>query len=269
MRPGAPSMLAGLREGGLARLRMGGWHVDGMTRRPMKGRREGERVGAGRRILGALVLALALAGGLAPARAQTLADYDYTNLGFRGAGLAIGRIWPTKVASTQIYGVRVDLGYLGPGVRIAPTLSYWSSKMRPGELNKLASSINALPALQRNNVTLTGNDLGPIRWSDLALDVDGEWVVTMPSGMLAYAGAGVGLHVLNGSGGAIANTFIEDLLDTVAPALTGLAGLEYRLDDRFRLFGEIRATGMSDIQYAGFRVGGALMMPGRNSGGRP
>lgn len=203
----------------------------------------------------------------AAARAQTLADYDYTNLGFRGAGLTLGYILPTKVAATPTIGLRIDLGYLGPGVRIAPSLTYWSSQMRSGELDKLAGRINALPALKQAGVTLAGADLGPVRWSDLALDVDGEWVVTTPGGLLTYAGAGVGLHALRGRGGAIQGTFVQDLLNTIAPALTGLAGVEYRLNDRLRAFGEIRLTGMADLQYAGLRIGGALMVPGRGSGG--
>ncbi len=139
--------------------------------------------------------------------------------------------------------------------------------MRSGELDKLAQRINALPALQKANVTLTGADLGPVKWSDLALDVDGEWVVTTPSGLLTYAGVGAGLHALSGRGSAIQGTFVQDLLDSISPAVTGLAGLEFRLGDRFRAFGELRLTAMGDIQYGGVRVGGALMMPGRHTGG--
>lgn len=212
-------------------------------------------------LAGALTLASAHA-----ARAQSLADYDYTNLAFRGAALSYGYIWPTKVASTPVYGLRLDLGYLGPGVRIAPTLSYWSSDMRAGELNQLADRINALPALQQAGVTLTGSDLGPVRWSDLALDVDGEWVVTTPVGVLTYAGVGLGVHALSGRGGAIEDTFVEDLLDTIAPAITGLVGLEYRLGQRFRVFGEMRVTAMGDLQFGELRAGGALMVPGRRGG---
>ncbi len=218
----------------------------------------------------ALLLGLAPVAPGAPfarAAAQTLADYDYTNLGFRGAGVSLGYIWPTKVRATPTYGLRLDLGYLGPGVRIAPSLTYWSSEMRRGELDKLATRINALPALQKAGVTLTGADLGPVKWSDLALDVDGEWVVTTPGGLLTYAGLGAGLHALSGRGSAIQGTFVEDLLDTIAPALTGLAGLEFRLGERFRAFGELRLTAMGDIQYGGLRAGGVLMVPGRRTGG--
>ncbi len=223
------------------------------------------RRGLTRGVLVGLALIAPVAG--RPAHAQTLADYDYTTLGFRGAGVAIGRIWPTKVESTPVYSLRIDLGYLGPGLRIAPSLSYWSSSMRSGELNKLAQRINALPALQKANVTLTGADLGPVKWSDLALDLDGEWVITTPSGLLTYAGLGLGLHALSGRGAAIQGTFVEDLLDTIAPAATGIAGLEFRLGEQFRVFSELRLTAMGDIQYGGLRLGGALMVPGRRAGG--
>lgn len=203
----------------------------------------------------------------AAARAQDLADYDYTNLSFRGVGLAYGYIFPTKVASTPTYTIRLDLGYLGPGVRIAPAITYWNSRMRDGELIRLADQLNALPALQRRGAKVTAADLGPIQWSDLALELDGEYVWTTPASVLVYVGAGVGLHALNGRGDAIQGTFVEDLLDSFSAGLTALGGVEYPVTDRFRLFGELRMTGLSDIQHAGLRLGGAIMAPGRNGGG--
>lgn len=210
--------------------------------------------------LAVLAIGLAAPGGV---RAQTIADYDYTNLGFRGAGPTYGYIWPTKVRATPLYGLRLDLGYLGPGLRIAPTLLYWSSSMRRGELEKLATRINALPALRRAGVTLTGADMGSVHMSDLALDIDGQVVVTTPGGLLTYAGAGIGLHALSGRGDAIEDTFVEDLLDTVAPAISGMAGVELSLAERLRVFWEMRLTAMGDVQYAGLRIGGALMTGGR------
>ena len=211
---------------------------------------------------GLALTGLLLAAGAGAGRAQGLADYDYTNLAFRGMGLSWGYIWPTKVRATPLYSLRLDLGYLGPGVRIAPTLSYWNSEMRRSELDRFAASINAIPALRQQGATITGADLAPVRWSDLGLDIDAEYVARTPSGVLAYAGVGVGLHALNGGGAAIDNTFVEDLLDTIAPALTGLAGLEAPLGPRFRVFGELRLTAMGDIQYGGLRAGVALMAPG-------
>lgn len=199
----------------------------------------------------------------ATARAQDLADYDYTNLAFRGAGLTYGVIWPAKVQSTPTYGIRVDLGYMGPGVRIAPSLTYWSSSFRDSELERFADRLNRLPALERQGAQITAADLKPMKWSDLALELDAHYVWTTPVGLLTYVGGGVGVHVLNGQGEAIQDTFIEDLLDSVSAGLSAIGGVEYPVSDRFRLYGELRLAGLSDVQYAGLRVGGALMAPGR------
>ncbi|MBX6363572.1 MAG: hypothetical protein IRZ00_06860 [Gemmatimonadetes bacterium] len=199
----------------------------------------------------------------AAARAQDLADYDYTNLGFRGAGLTYGVIWPAKVQSTPTYGVRLDLGYLGPGVRIAPSITYWSSNFRESELARLADRLNRLPTLEEQGVRLTAADLRPMKWRDLALELDAHYVWTTPVGLLTYLGAGVAVHALNGEGEAIQDTFIEDLLDSFSAGLSAIGGVEYPVSDRFRLFGELRLAGLSDVQYAGLRIGGALMASGR------
>jgi len=81
-------------------------------------------------------------------RAQALADYDYENLSFQGFGFDLGYIWPNKVEPTVQYGLRFDLGFLGPGVRIVPSVSYWSSELKASELGRLADQFNRLPALQ-------------------------------------------------------------------------------------------------------------------------
>src|SRR5690554_248060 len=83
------------------------------------------------------------------AAAQSLADYDYENLTFRGLGLEYGRIWPTKVEPTAAYTLKADLGFLGPSVRIAPSLSYWSSRINADELGRLADQLSQLGALVR------------------------------------------------------------------------------------------------------------------------
>ena len=215
---------------------------------------------------GLAAFTLAAAGG---AGAQELADYDYTNLSFQGAGLSWGYVWPTKVKATGVYSARVDLGYLGPNLRIVPNLSYWRSTMRQGELDSFAARINAIPSLRNQGATLTGADLAPVHWSDVALEVDGQWVAKTPTGVLAYVGLGLGVHALHGSGAAIEDTFIQDLLNTVTPALTGLGGLEYGVADRVRIFGEARLTAMGDIQYGALRAGATLMFPGQTPTAAP
>lgn len=198
-----------------------------------------------------LVLVPALAHG------QTLEDYDYENLSFRGVGVDVGYIWPDKVRSTASYGLRVDLGYLGPGLRIVPTLTYWKSEVKRSELDRLAEQLSNLPG-----VAVTGADLGVVDWSGLALGLDGQYVWVMPGGFLTYLGAGLTTHMLNARGTAIDDTFVEDALDAFSAGLTGLAGIELEPVRRLRIFGEVRYTLLSDLRYPGLRIGASFMLPG-------
>jgi len=197
----------------------------------------------------------------AMAQAQTLEDYDYENLSFRGVGLDVGYIWPTKVMSTPSYGIRVDLGYLGPGLRVVPSLTYWSSELKSEELDRLAEQLSSLPTLRNRGIVVSGSDLGEVDWSGLALGLDGQYVWVMPGGFLTYLGAGFSAHVLNARGEGIQNTFVEDALDALSAGLTGLAGIEVEPVRRLRLFGEVRYTVLSDLRYPGLRFGMSFMLP--------
>ena len=205
-------------------------------------------------------LALAFA---TPARAQQLdlADYDYENLQFRGIGLDIGRMWPSNLEATTPVRLRVDLGYLGPGVRIMPSITWWESDVEEGEISAFEEQLE-----RRNGLPPGSIELGAIELSDLTLQVDAHFVWTTPIDLLVYLGAGAGLHMMNAQGGDIDDTFIEDLFDSVLPGLTALGGLEYSLVDRVRVYGEAHFTIVSDILSPGLRVGAAVMLPTRVQG---
>lgn len=198
----------------------------------------------------------------AAAQAQALEDYDYENLSFRGVGLDVGYIWPNKVASTTSYGIRVDLGYLGPGVRVVPSLTYWSSQLKRTELDRLADQLSNLQPLRDRGVAVGGSDLGTVDWRGLAIGLDGQYVWVMPAGFLAYLGAGITGHMLNASGAVIDDTFVEDALDAFSAGATALAGVELEPVRRLRIFGEVRYTLLSDLRYPGLRVGASFMLPG-------
>lgn len=213
-----------------------------------------------------LILAIfALFAATTAATAQNLADYDYENLAFRGIGLDYGYIWPNRVESTSSYTLRLDLGFLGPGVRVVPSLSYWSSEFKQSEIARFADQLNALPALQERGVIIEPDELGTIDWSDLALSLDAHYVWTAPLQVYTYLGAGIGLHIMNGSGSAVGDTFVEDLLDTTTAGIALMAGAEIQPFSRFRFYGEARMTLINDLRYPGLRLGGALMLPSRTS----
>ncbi len=195
-------------------------------------------------IAAAIVAAIAGAGAASPAAAQSLADYDYEHLTFRGVGLGAGYLWSGRVQDTELYTLRIDLGYLGPGIRIVPSIGYWSSRIEGAEIDSLATRLGVAPTR-----------LGPIEWSDLSLSVDAHFVWSAPLGLLTFVGGGVGLHALNGRGPAVDGTFVEDLLDDITAGVNGIAGFEVEPVNRLRVFVEGRYTVMSSLRYGAVRAG--------------
>jgi hypothetical protein len=207
-----------------------------------------------RPLVGGLLLA-ALLCAPAPGGAQELADFDYENLAFRGVAFELGYLWPNKVESTPSYGVRMDLGYLGPGLRVTPTISYWSSRMKAGEVVELEQKLDSLIAQTQPGVPAAPVSLGTIDWSDLTLTLDAHVVWRAPYGFLTFAGAGASVHFLNGAGDAIADTFVEDLLDSVSAGFGLQAGIELPLTSSLRLYGAGRLEMLEDLRYGALRSG--------------
>lgn len=216
--------------------------------------------------------ALALGAGIAffadGASAQSgLADYDYENLSFRGFSLEGGYIWPNRAEPTYTIGTRVDLGFLGPGLRLIPGVAYWSSKMEKSEVQRLERNVDNLVEGQLDPGSgFEGVDLGTIDWSDFIVSMDGHFVWSVPLDLLTFAGGGLSLHFMNGEGEAIRGTFVEDLLDSVKPGFNVHGGLEYPLSEGFRLYGEGRYELMEDLRYFELRLGGQIMLSGPAAG---
>ena len=194
-----------------------------------------------------------------PAQAQNMADYDYENLVLSGVGVHVSEIFPTRSDPTLALNVRVDLGLLGPNVRITPGLTFWSSRLRDGEVERIESRIEA--ACDNGGVPCPGVELGEVEISDLSLDVDAHYLWTTDFAVEPYAGAGVSLHLLNGRGDFIDDTFVEDLLDAIAPGFNLVGGLEFPVTDNLRLLGEARGVLTGSVRYVSVGIGGSWRFP--------
>lgn len=203
--------------------------------------------------------ALALpARGMAQERHRT---YDLRNLAFQGVGGEIGWVAPVRTEPTTLIGARADLGYLGPGLRIVPRFSFWSSKLKNSEVERLARQIQRVC---NQTATCPPLDLGEIRVSDLALSLDAQVVWETVLRIDTYAGVGGTVHLLNGQGEAIDDTFVEDILDAIAPGADLVAGAELPLGP-VRIFGEGRVALSSDTRWVGASVGASVALGGGRS----
>jgi hypothetical protein len=207
-------------------------------------------------------VALACLALLAPVRAaaQTLADYDYANLQFRGLGGEFGWVVPTALEPAVSYGIRADMGFVGPRVRIVPAIRFWSSRLRASELQRLADQIVRICQRQGTTSCPATLNLGEVRRSDLELSTEAHYIVNPSPSLRLYGGGGLSLHLLNGRGEFIDGTFVEDLLDTVSPGLNLVVGSYVPLG-KVQLFGEARGILTSDIQYVNVAVGGSWTLP--------
>jgi hypothetical protein len=193
-----------------------------------------------------------------PLEGQDLADYDYENLSYRGVGVHGLYVAPSSVDATTGIGVRADLGYLGPGLRIVPSLGYWASQMKASEVAELERSVERLIQDQAPGAP-SSVDLGAIdRW-DLVLGLDAHVVFRTRYNFLTYAGAGAAAHFLNGGGDAIDDTFVEDLLDSVTAGFNLHGGIEVPATSWLRIYGEARFEILDDIYYPDLRLGVQFM----------
>jgi len=221
------------------------------------------------RVVWTVVAALAL---IAPGQlqGQDLADFDYENLSFRGVGFDWGYLYPSRVENTQSFTAKFDLGYLGPGLRIQPHVTYWTAPFKSSEVTELEDRVASLVANQ-TGAPAPAVDLGTIDWTDVSIGLDSHVVWSLPADVLSFAGLGVAAHVLNGDGAAINGTFIEDLLDSVTAGVNLHLGLEYPVTNAFRISSQARYEVMGDLQYLQLRFGGQFtfgeLAPGEERGG--
>jgi hypothetical protein len=186
--------------------------------------------------------------------AQDLADLDYAYLNFRGIGFDWGYLWPKRVEPTGSVALRFDMGYAGPGLRIMPSLTYWSSPFEQSEVTELEDRIEALIGDQGGGVP-PDVDLGSIEWQDVAIGLDGHVVWDAVFGLLPYGGLGIAMHVLDGSGDAIDDTLIDDLLDSLTAGFNLHLGVEYPISPRLRVYSVGKYEVLSDFQYFTARLG--------------
>lgn len=183
---------------------------------------------------------------------QPLDRFTYDNLRFTGIWPEVGILTSNRLKGTVSYGLRVDVGQFAPRLRVLVGGSYFRSDFKAAEINGFEAALRNVVTDPTNDFSI---DLGDIRWSDLELDLDLQYMLTTTTSYRPYIGAGAGMHLRNGSGKAINGTFVEDALDMLGGGLSVTAGVDVVLGRGLLMNLGGRAVFSSDLQTLGLSVG--------------
>lgn len=191
-----------------------------------------------------------------------LEQFSYDNLQPTGLRFELGALGASRLRGAMVGAFRFDAGNIAPRVRVLLGLSYFRSNFNRSSLNDFANKIRALVQDPDSNFTV---NVGQIRWSDLAGDLDLQYAFPQSQTLTTFLGAGVGVHLRHGSGSAINGTFVQDALDGLFPAANVTVGVEARLTAQVALSAEGRGVVSQGLSTASLSVG--LMYRFHGAGG--
>lgn len=191
--------------------------------------------------------ALMLLAGAAPTAAQNLEQYDYANLGLRGIAAELLYVDASQNDATIGLGAKLDLGFLGPGIRVVPRFATWNADVDGESVEELERQLEEVSELEPGSI-----ELGSIERSVYVVGADLHYIVAIGQ-VSPYVGAGLDVYALNDDGAAIRSTFLDDTVITAGVSAVG--GLQIALSPSWSAYGEARATAVTDASNLGGAFG--------------
>ena len=187
----------------------------------------------------AAALVFMVLGGMAEAVVgQGLEEYDYTNLGLRGIGIEAFTVDASQNESTLGIGAKLDLGFLGPSIRVVPRFGYWKADVDGNQVSELEAQLEEASGLTPGSISL-----GTIDRSAYIFGTDFQWT-SRSAKVSPYIGAGLDVYILNDDGDAIRDTFLDDVVVTAGVsgviAAYGHAGSVFSFEGR-----DVEAAGIT------------------------
>ena len=177
-------------------------------------------------------------------------------------GGSIGRIMPSQVEPTVIYGVSADYGEIARSWRVNFAASYWSSRYRDAVVNQfidtLKNSLSGSATIAPSRITLY----------DVTIGADVRYIPTYSGELKPFVGVGLAAHVINAEGKLIRGTFVERSLDDIAAGFYVVSGVSFRLVQHIGIEGMVRGDLLSGFRSTQVRAG-AIYYFGRLRGGPP
>lgn len=186
-------------------------------------------------------------------------QFSYENLRLSGIQADLGLLGASQLTGAVVGGVRVDYGRIAPKVRLLLGISYFRAELDREARTRFEQRLRSIVIDPSGDDTIR---VGQIFWSDLVGDVDFQLVFPQGSTATVYLGAGVSIHMRNGSGRAINGTFVEDALDVISAGLNATMGAEFHLSPAWRFTLDGRGVLSSGLNTVSVRGGVMYRLPG-------
>jgi len=175
-------------------------------------------------------------------------------------GGSVGRILPSQVEPTIVYGISADYGEIARSWRVNFAASYWSSRYRDAVVDQfidtLKNSVSAGATIEPSRITLY----------DVTIGADVRYIPTYSGELKPFVGVGLAAHVINAEGKLIRGTFVERSLDDIAAGFYVVSGVSFRLVQHIGVEGMVRGDLLSGFRSTQARAG-AIYYFGRLRGG--
>lgn len=212
-----------------------------------------------------LLLVLVARGGAAQASGSLFERLNLDKLRLSALGGGAGAMKPSQMLPTQAYALHSDYGEIVPSWRVVFHVTYWESRYTDKAVQRFADQFRTAVIDPSADDTLRR---AQIKVSDIAVTADLRYSPWQNPVLRTYIGAGTGVHVLNGEGRYISQTFIENSLDNIAVGVLALGGADLAVAQRFSFGLQARFDLLSGISYASLRVVGSYHFRDEAPGGK-
>ncbi len=192
-----------------------------------------------------------------------LEQFSYEGLRLSGIGFEFGAVVSDRLTTEPTGALRIDYGYIAPKVRVLIGGSYFKGAFNSDEIARFEDQLRRVVIDPTLDFVI---DVGTISWADFEGSLDLQYVFSPAARVIPYVGLGLGVHVRDADGTAIEDTFVEDVLDTIAAGVTVSLGAEFVLSPAVRFTADVRGELTSELRTASLRGGFAYRIP--QAGGR-
>ena len=182
--------------------------------------------------------------------------FGLDRLQFVSLGASIGRVAPSQVVPTQIYGLSTDYGEIARNWRAVFDVSFWESHYTDAAVGAFLDSLRRSVVDPTNDFSLLNST---VQVYDVIFSASARWQSASAVAIRPFVGFGIAAHVVNAEGRLINGTFIEHALDNVSTGLFANAGILFRPWGRVAVEAQARADLLSGFRSLQLRAGGLYL----------